>query len=260
MTHALYDVPLDHSDRIYVEERGVSRRSSKIVTYNPDYYSVTIVLVGDYRVGKSSILEQFINEKRLIESTTTIGVDLRLGPIKTKHGEVRVKVWDTAGMERFRTLVPCYFSGADAIVLVGDCSDHDSLRHLYKQWYRLLVRSGHYSPKRTIVYAAVNKWDLWQNIGVSGKRSLKKEEVKEQICKLISPVDQFTKNIFYISAKTGKNVKDMFTTITDDILDRQQPCLVKETKENAPLLRCWERSDDLKNNREQYCCWPCTIM
>ena len=86
------------------------------------------------------------------------------------------------------------------------------------------------------------------------------DDVKELICKLVAPVDNFTQNTFYISAKTGENVKDMFATISSDVLEKLQSKIYVKKVENAPLLHCWETDSSDAKSRTEWGCWPCVIM
>jgi len=86
-----------------------------------DYdHLVKIVMIGDSGVGKTALVQRFVEDKFNPSDINTIGVDLRVktlcvGPVETK---VKMQVWDTAGQERFRAITQCYYKNADAFVLV----------------------------------------------------------------------------------------------------------------------------------------------
>ncbi|KAG5634154.1 hypothetical protein H0H81_003129 [Sphagnurus paluster] len=79
-----------------------------------------ILLIGDQSVGKSSLLLRFSDKQWVPEDETTI----------RNHLPTR----DTAGQERFRTITPSYYRGAQGIILVYDVSRRKSFEGL-PRWY-----------------------------------------------------------------------------------------------------------------------------
>ena len=58
---------------------------------------------------------------------TTAGVDFMNCKHKSENGEkCKVKIWDTAGQEKFRRLVPSYFKQADGIIFAYDLTSKES--------------------------------------------------------------------------------------------------------------------------------------
>ena len=99
---------------------------------------MSIIIIGDSQVGKTSILKQF--DKRVFskEALSTIGVDF----IKTTYPNPApkdgsnywdVKVWDTAGQERFRSLTYQMYRQADGIIIVYDKTKQDTFQGI-RQW------------------------------------------------------------------------------------------------------------------------------
>lgn len=81
-----------------------------------------MVLLGDRSVGKSSIINRFITDHFEESLQPTVGVDFMGKNIKYKGSNYRIELWDTAGQEKYRSLVKGYLKGADACVLVYDCT------------------------------------------------------------------------------------------------------------------------------------------
>ena len=68
-------------------------------------YKMNIIIVGDGKVGKTSILKRFDKRQFQPAHIRTIGVDFIQAQYKSKDDtEVAVKLWDTAGQDRFRNL------------------------------------------------------------------------------------------------------------------------------------------------------------
>jgi Ras-related protein Rab-5C len=84
-----------------------------------------VVFVGPSSSGKTSIISRYA--KRSFHSQQpTIGTAFYARDISTARGSVSLNIWDTAGMERYKSLVPRYSRGASAAVAVFDVTDLNS--------------------------------------------------------------------------------------------------------------------------------------
>ena len=149
-----------------------------------------LVFVGDAGVGKTSIIlsikEQDFNP--LLESS--IAVDFFQKEIIYKEEKYILNIWDTAGQEKYRSLIPNYLHGANFIFLVFDVTKEDSFNHL-EQWKKYIL-----NIVEAIIIIVGNKIDLKDN------RKISKEDA-ENFC---------TKNnlkYFEVSAKERTNIKDL---------------------------------------------------
>ena len=105
-----------------------------------------VVLIGDSSVGKTSLVNRYIEDKFQEKLDSTIGaqffskiIDLNVHSqtglineavssdssisIKNKGLErvrIKLQIWDTAGEERFRSVTPMYYKNAAAVILVYD--------------------------------------------------------------------------------------------------------------------------------------------
>ncbi|KAJ9472150.1 Ras-related protein Rab-7A [Diplonema papillatum] len=89
-----------------------------------------VIILGDSGVGKSSLMNQFVNSKFDSRYKATIGADFLTAPIDIDGQVVTLQIWDTAGQERFQSLGSAYYRGADACMLVFDLTSQDSFAHL----------------------------------------------------------------------------------------------------------------------------------
>ena len=114
---------------------------------NPKY---KLIFLGDQSVGKSCILNRFINDTFTEDYQATIGLDLK------KKEKVQIDNQDIAGQEKFRALIPMYTRDANIILLVYDVTSKDSFLHL-SDWLRDLTNV----KKEEVIFAVVgNKTDL----------------------------------------------------------------------------------------------------
>ncbi|XP_076327743.1 ras-related protein Rab-18-B-like isoform X2 [Tachypleus tridentatus] len=88
--------------------------------------------------------------------SATIGVDFKVKVLTVDGNRAKLAIWDTAGSERFRTLTPSYYRGAQGAILVYDVTSRTSFQKL-DLWLNELET---YSTKSNIVKMLVgNKID-----------------------------------------------------------------------------------------------------
>ncbi|KAH2036608.1 hypothetical protein KXW85_002061 [Aspergillus fumigatus] len=85
-----------------------------------------VIILGDSGVGKTSLMNQYVNKKFSASYKATIGADFL-----TKEVLVDDRlIWDTAGQERFQSLGVAFYRGADCCVLVYDVNNSKSFEAL----------------------------------------------------------------------------------------------------------------------------------
>ena len=96
-----------------------------------DLVSLKIIMIGDYSVGKTTLLQRFTegiyNEKTL----STIGIELFKKEISINNKKYIMKIWDTCGQEKFRSISKNYYHNADGIMVLFDINSKFSFEHLY---------------------------------------------------------------------------------------------------------------------------------
>ena len=95
-----------------------------------------IIVIGDSGVGKSSLLECYINEKKVINEDVimapTLGVEFYTTFIDSYDKYFKIIVWDTAGQERFRALTRSYYRGAFGAIICFSITDRESFDNISK--------------------------------------------------------------------------------------------------------------------------------
>jgi Ras-related protein Rab-21 len=71
-----------------------------------------IVLLGEGRVGKTSILLRYIRGEYSDNQISTLQASYLDKKITVAGSNVQLSVWDTAGQERFHALGPIYYRDA----------------------------------------------------------------------------------------------------------------------------------------------------
>ena len=115
-----------------------------------------IIFLGDQGTGKSSILNRFVSDKFDPNYQATIGLDFNSKNVKIDNQDVRLLLYDTAGQEKFRSLIPMYTRDAQIILLVYDVTRKDSFSHI-PEWISSLTNV----KKEDVIFVLVaNKIDL----------------------------------------------------------------------------------------------------
>jgi len=83
---------------------------------------VKCTLIGNYGVGKTSLIHNFLN-KNSVEPRSTVGIDFFMKTVKVFDQDVRISIWDTAGAERFKSLTFSYLRDSAIIFIVYDLGD-----------------------------------------------------------------------------------------------------------------------------------------
>jgi len=123
---------------------------------NPEIPKYKLIFLGDQSVGKSCILNRFMNDTFTEEYQATIGLDFQSKNVQIDNQDIHLLLYDTAGQEKFRSLIPMYTRDANIILLVYDVSSKDSFMHL-SDWLRDLTNI----KKEEVIFAVVgNKIDL----------------------------------------------------------------------------------------------------
>jgi small GTP-binding protein len=113
-----------------------------------------VVLLGDSRVGKTSIIERQLSGCEPPTQSPTIGC--LCSEVPCGDGAAPLDVWDTAGQEMYRSLVPLYLRDARAALLVYDITSRDSF-HSLGHWLDAFAAAV---PSGAAVYVVANKIDL----------------------------------------------------------------------------------------------------
>lgn len=163
-----------------------------------------VIMLGDASVGKSSLVVRFTKGVFSVGMEPTIGLSFATATIKTSNGPVNLKIWDTAGSERYRSLAPKYIVDADFVIVVFDLQKQETLDETV-MWMNM-VREHHKGGYMT--WLVGNKRDLVTNDDVSELRT--SIDTVRETCGF----DGFR----ITSAATGFGVTELFTEIGEFIM------------------------------------------
>ncbi len=164
-----------------------------------------ICLLGDFNVGKTSLVRRFVEDKFSDQYLSTVGVKISRKSVNVRTDldihRVNLLVWDLEGNTKFKSITPSYLKGASGSIIVADLTRTDTLKNL-NQHIKLFLEVN---PQGVIIIA-LNKADLIP---------------QEKLSKLVEHYSSYSsKRIVSIqttSAKTGANVGGIFAQLATTV-------------------------------------------
>jgi small GTP-binding protein len=169
--------------------------------------SKKVCLLGDFAVGKTSLVQRFVYDRFSDKYLSTIGVKVSRKVVMVPHDstqsviKVSLLIWDLAGSEEFHSLQASYLRGTNGAILVCDLTRPATLDSIprYAESLRQIVRSA------PIVMAG-NKVDL------GDQRSIAEDRVAQVASSLNAPY-------YHTSAKGGEQVESLFRRLAKALVD-----------------------------------------
>ena len=193
-------------------------------------YEFKVVIIGSVAVGKTALTNRLNYNQFEEEYQATIGAGYTPYRAKCDGSEVELQIWDTAGMERYKSLGPVYYRDAVAAMIVYDQGDQESANAVEKwlEAFRNTVKTP------TTIFIVGNKDDIEEKV------------VDNDAMMRFAEENGF--DFFLTSAKTGKNVVSMFQLLAKKLVDskNREPKIATE----RPSLTAHQNNTNSLNN----CC------
>mmetsp|Transcript_14028 Transcript_14028/g.48314 ORF Transcript_14028/g.48314 Transcript_14028/m.48314 type:complete len:210 (+) Transcript_14028:75-704(+) len=119
-----------------------------------------VVILGDSGVGKTSLMNQYVNKKFNNQYKATIGADFLTKEVTVDDRIVTMQIWDTAGQERFQSLGVAFYRGADCCVLVYDVNSAKTFENLDSWRDEFLIQASPSDPDNFPFVVLGNKVDV----------------------------------------------------------------------------------------------------
>ena len=157
-----------------------------------------ILLVGDFGVGKSSLVERWVHNRFSENYHSTIGVVISKKEITVNDVELKFLIWDVAGSREISDVPKAYYLGCSGILYIFDLTRPETWENLAE---RLNVVRELSNCENLLVIA--NKSDLCNS-----------EQIKEVLANVNIAVDIVT------SAKDDSNVEAAFQQLGINIVKK----------------------------------------
>ena len=195
---------------------------------------INLITLGDGQVGKTSLILRYTNDYFGNNYIATIGFDYIFKNEKLKNGEeITVKIFDTAGQEKYRSLAANFLKKADGIILVYDITYKISFENLNK-WLKDINENAKGLP----IVLIGNKTDLEEN------REVSKEEGNEFAKKINEEIE-----FYEASCKTGENIKEAIRFLVEKIYKKYKG---KNMTEESIIIK--KENKNKNNKKDKKCC------
>ncbi len=171
-----------------------------------------ICIIGDFSVGKTSLIRRFVDREFSDQYLSTVGAKIsckvvKLPVTKSKNEKIiKLLIWDVEGKTKFKSIAPAYLQGAKGGIIVADLSRQETIDHI--QEHIELISS--INPKGVSLILALNKLD-----------TIDKQELEK-----LSKINRITGSYkvigtYMTSAKTGENVDEIFQKLAGNMIEAE---------------------------------------
>ena len=155
----------------------------------------------------------------------SIGVDFMSKNIKFRGQNIKLQMWDTAGQEKYKGLIPSYVRNSSIVFLVYDISSKVSFDNIPK-WINFIK-----TIENTTLVLCGNKIDL-------SNREVQKQEGAE-----LAQKEGIA--FFEVSAKTNENIKNMFYNVVANL-----PSFAEANTNKEALIKELLQENNVENTQE----------
>lgn len=153
---------------------------------------IKIVIYGKHAIGKSSLVERYKKDVFVGTGESTIGAAFCTANLIQNGKTIKAQIWDTAGMEKFKSIVPMYLRGANIVIFCFDIPRLEVIQEGIR-----FIRNTTMEAKIVLVQTKIDNY-------VS---NVINEELSRQLEIFLNRENY---KIFYTSAKTGHSVRELF--------------------------------------------------
>ncbi len=159
-------------------------------------YTFKLIIAGDGGVGKTTLVDRYVNGQFHDNSRITLGVQFMVKRLNIDGNAIDLQIWDFGGEDRFRFILPAYCRGAHGAIFMYDITNPASLYHV-DEWLSVLRSQGGKFP----IVMGGTKGDL------ANSRKVQTEEAKSVASRsgILEAVE--------VSSKTGLNVDALFESL-----------------------------------------------
>jgi small GTP-binding protein len=184
-----------------------------------------VIILGDSGVGKTVLIHRMKTGEFLEQTTPTIGAGVTAVEVDVEGIRYPLQIWDTAGQELYRSIIPIYFKGAVFAMLCFSLTDQSSFTHLDSWLDEIAV----HSDQDIGIVLVGTKYDSIERL------------IGEDAVKRYAEMHKLT--YFLTSSVTGQNVNTLLEYVAVAQAD-------KKKTENRP-----NQQNDLKpNSQKKGCC------
>lgn len=165
---------------------------------------IQLIIVGESSVGKTSLLYKYTQGVFTNQHLATVGLEYFTKEEKVEDKVIRVKIWDTAGQEQYKSLTRNFYRNSDGVIIVYDVTNKSSFEKV-QEWVQSINDNTDKNIKMVLVG---NKIDLQREVTTDEGKKL---------------ADFYKIPFFETSAKENTGISDFIRKIIADVLETYKP-------------------------------------
>lgn len=174
-----------------------------------------LILLGHKNVGKTSLFNRYVYDE-FGKTSMTIGAYFGMKQCRIGDKSCNLAIWDTAGEEKFDSLTNFYCRNARAAVVCYDITSYETFQGLQRWVDKILMEA----EKDCAIIIVGNKLDICEEN--PSKRHVEPGEAKRY-------ADSIGGLCLEASAKTGKNVTEVFDQVVLQCFEKQSSSLTRDS-------------------------------
>ena len=174
-----------------------------------------VVLLGDSAVGKTSLMNRFVNNAFSDDYISTVGAKVSKKIVNVNYDDVEYAVsfmlWDIIGSEGYKSTQSRHIAGLNGAIIVADLSRPETIQKLEDYWIPLLKETT--ADVMPPILFVGNKLDMVDS--EAAEKALAEFKVMDQRVRPENIVQRYDilDPYFATSAKTGSGVEEGFSTL-----------------------------------------------
>ena len=204
------------------------------MSFNQDEIDIKIILLGNSGVGKTCIINRYVNNTYDPETDSTLGSNTSCKLIKKNNKSYMLNFWDTTGQEKYHSITNLFIKGSNIVILVYSVDSLSSFQGL-DYWYKSIQEK--LEGNNYILSIVGSKSDLIKDEEevVSEEEAKKYAKEKNAIFKLVS------------SKEDPEGINNLFNTLLDEFINNDYL-----TENKSYVIK--KRNHEDKDKNKKKCC------
>lgn len=190
---------------------------------------INVMLLGEYGVGKTTLLQSYINNSFYDGASPNIGIE----HFYKKLPNTNIKYWDTAGQEKYNSQALPFIKKANAFILVYDPSlSIEKVKENFNFWIENIKQNTDYQSLSNYIWIVANNKD--NNI------SIQKDDEKNKYESFLPEIN-FKEKLFVINKLSDNDLtslkvryiiydkQEMFNNVNQQVLNIYKSALESRT-------------------------------
>ena len=174
---------------------------------NEEERDIKIILLGETGVGKTSIINRYINNEFNNEAPSTLGASFATKEVKMDKIKYLVNVWDTSGQEKYHSVTNLFINGSNIVILVYSVDSKISFEGL-EYWYNTIKEK--LEGDKYILAVIGSKGDLIDNEIIPEEKAKKFAEEKNAIFRIVS------------AKEDSEGINKLFNHLLDELIKNKK--------------------------------------